>query len=216
MWSQPKPVCSVNFPASRPIPVLRAPSSCCSLVKVHLSQVLLSPWLLRYTRVHLQESKHNILIVMSSGFKFGKPMCNFHEKRVFFGAVPLNLTTTTSIHLENLGENHAYFQVRMWVYVYVCVCVCVCVCDMYNQSDLHHAQVSDPSPHPGLQVFPTSGCIAAKGTTELTLTLHTEQLGKVDTDITVQLRQGKTLHLKVIGSVQQPILHIDKVPCTHI
>lgn len=81
-----------------------------------------------------------------------------------------------------------------------------------NQSALHHAQVSDPSPHPGLQVFPTSGCIAAKGTAELTLTLHSEQLGKVDTDISVQIRQAKTLRLKVIGSVQQPVLHIDKVP----
>jgi len=31
---------------------------------------------------------------------------------VLFGAVPLNLTTKRTVHLENTGDCHAYFQVR--------------------------------------------------------------------------------------------------------
>lgn len=31
---------------------------------------------------------------------------------MLFGAVPLNLTTIRTVHLENTGDCHAYFQVR--------------------------------------------------------------------------------------------------------
>ena len=47
--------------------------------------------------------------------QFNKPLCNFREKRVLFGTVPLNLTTIRTTHIENKGNCHAYFKVTFYV-----------------------------------------------------------------------------------------------------
>ena len=44
--------------------------------------------------------------------KFGNTNVQFIERRVMFGVVPLNLTSTKSALLFNGSANHAYFQVR--------------------------------------------------------------------------------------------------------
>ena len=46
--------------------------------------------------------------------QFNTPVCNFREKRLLFGTVPLNLTTTKTIHIENKGNCHAYFKVIIY------------------------------------------------------------------------------------------------------
>ena len=44
--------------------------------------------------------------------KFGPTNVQFIERRVMFGVVPLNLTTTKSALLFNESSHHAYFQVN--------------------------------------------------------------------------------------------------------
>ena len=45
--------------------------------------------------------------------QFNKPVCDFREKRLLFGTVPLNLTSTRIVHIENRGRCHAYFKVHV-------------------------------------------------------------------------------------------------------
>lgn len=61
-----------------------------------------------------------ITVLLSS--QFGKPSCVFREKRVLFGLVPLNLSTIRTVHLENKGEHHAYFQVTIHVCTQLVLC----------------------------------------------------------------------------------------------
>ena len=48
--------------------------------------------------------------------QFNQPICNFREKRLLFGTVPLNLTSVRTINLENKGSYHAYFKV-----IFLCI-----------------------------------------------------------------------------------------------
>ena len=58
---------------------------------------------------------------------------------------------------------------------------------------------------------PQSGCIPVGGTVPFQLLLHPESPGKFDAKLSVRLRQGKTLSLKLVGSVEEPSVSIDKV-----
>ena len=51
--------------------------------------------------------------------KFGPTNVQFIERRVMFGVVPLNLTTTKSALLFNESSHHAYFQVNKMVLINV-------------------------------------------------------------------------------------------------
>lgn len=44
--------------------------------------------------------------------QFNKPTCEFQEKHLLLGTVPLNLTTIRTVHIENKGKCHAYFKVK--------------------------------------------------------------------------------------------------------
>ena len=43
--------------------------------------------------------------------QFKKPVCIIRERRVLLGTIPLNVTTTHTIHIDNTGESHAYYKV---------------------------------------------------------------------------------------------------------
>lgn len=45
--------------------------------------------------------------------QFNKPTCEFREKRLLLGTLPLNLTTVKTVHIENKGNCHAYFKVNL-------------------------------------------------------------------------------------------------------
>lgn len=43
--------------------------------------------------------------------QLGDTLVQFTEHRILFGQVPVHLTTTKKALLQNLGQNHAFFQV---------------------------------------------------------------------------------------------------------
>ena len=69
----------------------------------------------------------------------------------------------------------------------------------------------DPSPHPGLRVYPECGVVPAGGTTPLNLLLCPEAVGGIDSQVGVALREGKSLSVRLAGMVEQPALSVDEV-----
>lgn len=69
----------------------------------------------------------------------------------------------------------------------------------------------DPTPYPGMEVYPKGGCVPVGGTTELKLMFHPESVDKFDAKLSVHFWEGKTLTLKLAGAVEKPMVCIDKV-----
>ena len=69
----------------------------------------------------------------------------------------------------------------------------------------------NPTPYPGLRVYPESGCVPVGGATDLILHLHPQAVDKFDTQLAVQVREGRRLRLKLVGAVEEPIVGIDRV-----
>ena len=51
--------------------------------------------------------------------QINRPTCEFREKRLLLGTVPLNLTTIRTVHIENKGNCHAYFKVNLVMAMYM-------------------------------------------------------------------------------------------------
>ena len=75
-------------------------------------------------------------------------------------------------------------------------------------------QVSDPAPYPGMKVYPKSGCVPVGGATELTIAFHPELAKKFDALMSVHFREGRSLFLRLAGTVEEPLVSIDKVTDT--
>ncbi|BFZ09423.1 hypothetical protein BsWGS_12463 [Bradybaena similaris] len=102
----------------------------------------------------------------------------FIDQRINFGAAPVNLTTAISSLLHNSGSNHGYFY------------------------------VIDPNPLPNLIVSPVTGVVPVGGSTEIHVALTPDSIMKFDTKIMVAIKGGKTLELRVAGSVESPNINI--------
>ncbi|CAG5120336.1 unnamed protein product, partial [Candidula unifasciata] len=102
----------------------------------------------------------------------------FLDQRINFGTAPVNLTTVISSRLHNSGSHHGYFY------------------------------VIDPNPLPNLIVSPISGVVPVGGSTEIHVALTPDSIMKFDTKILVAIRGGKTLELRVAGSVESPNVNI--------
>ena len=66
-------------------------------------------------------------------------------------------------------------------------------------------------PVQGVKVKPTSGCIAAGGKTELAFQLTATELGSFESWFKLRLKEGRTLTLRVTGSVELPRVYTDLV-----
>ena len=75
-------------------------------------------------------------------------------------------------------------------------------------------QVSDPAPYPGMNVYPQSGCVPVGGATKLTIAFHPKLAEKFDALMSVQFREGRSLFLRLAGTVEEPLVSIDKVTGT--
>ena len=106
--------------------------------------------------------------------ELGFPQCQFKDRRLLFGSVPLSLTTTRTTLIENTGDCHAFFK------------------------------VSNTSPYPGMNITPVTGCIPVGGSVQLHVQLDPRVAGKFDTWINVSLRKAKQISLRVAGSVEMP------------
>ncbi|XP_059154686.1 cilia- and flagella-associated protein 47-like isoform X2 [Physella acuta] len=104
---------------------------------------------------------------------------NFLDQRVSFGSAPVNLTSVGIGILHNSGTNHAYFQ------------------------------VTDPNPLPGLTISPVHGVVPVGGNAEIRVSLTPDSIIKFDTRIQVSIKGGKTLELRIGGSVEAPSVKIN-------
>ena len=77
------------------------------------------------------------------------------------------------------------------------------------------SQVLDPNPFPGLSVSPLHGVVPVGGTAELMVSLTPGAIMKFDTHVQVAIRGGKTLELRMGGTVEPPCVDIDLVRGTH-
>ncbi|KAK3775916.1 hypothetical protein RRG08_017206 [Elysia crispata] len=111
--------------------------------------------------------------------ELGSTNVYFLDQRITFGAAPVNLTSIASGILHNAGNNHAYFQ------------------------------VSDPNPLPGLTVSPVHGVVPVGGSTEIRVALTPDSIIKFDTRVQVAIKGGKTLELRIGGTVEPPDVNID-------
>ncbi|KAL5010428.1 hypothetical protein ScPMuIL_012733 [Solemya velum] len=111
--------------------------------------------------------------------ELGPTSVQFVERRIMFGQVPINVTTTRTVLLANTGQNHAFFQVL------------------------------DPSPFPGLTVSPIHGLVPVGGYAELKVQLTPTNVLKFDTRVQVSIKSGKILELRMGGTVEPPSVDID-------
>ncbi|KAG8136400.1 hypothetical protein E2320_004984, partial [Naja naja] len=111
--------------------------------------------------------------------KLGSTSVQFKEQRITFNNAPLHLTTYRTAILQNLGHNHAYFQVL------------------------------DVNPIPGMIITPFQGIIAVGGRTEIKIYFRPNALMKFDSRVEVAIRNAKSLELRIGGSVEVPDIHIN-------
>ena len=76
-------------------------------------------------------------------------------------------------------------------------------------------QVVDPSPYPGMQLFPQSGCVPVGGAAELQVVLHPLAVDRFDVRVAVEVREGRRTGVRIAGAVEHPTVAIDKV-CSHV
>ncbi|CAH1800026.1 unnamed protein product [Owenia fusiformis] len=109
----------------------------------------------------------------------GPTNVQFIERRIMFGQIPLNLTTTRTAMLHNTSQSHAFFE------------------------------VIDPNPLPGLCILPVHGSVPTGGYAELKAHLQPDSVIKFDTRVSVAIRGWKTLELRMGGTVEPPCVDID-------
>ena len=69
----------------------------------------------------------------------------------------------------------------------------------------------DSNPFPGLTVTPVHGVVPVGGFAELKVMLTPQAMVKFDTRVQVAIKGGKTLELRMGGTVEPPTVNIDLV-----
>ncbi|XP_003218974.3 cilia- and flagella-associated protein 47 isoform X1 [Anolis carolinensis] len=110
--------------------------------------------------------------------KFACTSVQFKEKRITFNHAPLYLTTCRTAILQNLGHNHAYFQVL------------------------------DANPVPGMVISPLQGIVPVGGLTKIKIYFRPNAIMKFDTRVEVAVQNTKTLELRIGGSVGVPDIDV--------
>ncbi|XP_054830370.1 cilia- and flagella-associated protein 47-like [Eublepharis macularius] len=110
--------------------------------------------------------------------KLGSTSVQFKEQRITFNHAPIHLTTCKIAILQNVGHNHAYFQ------------------------------VVDANPLPGMVITPFQGVVPVGGRTELKICFTPNALMKFDSRVEVAVRHAKSLELRIGGSVDVPDIEL--------
>ncbi|XP_062983760.1 cilia- and flagella-associated protein 47 [Elgaria multicarinata webbii] len=110
--------------------------------------------------------------------KLGSTSVQFKEQRITFNHAPLHLTTCRTAILQNMGHNHAYFQVL------------------------------DANPLPGMIITPFQGVVPVGARTEIKIYFRPNALMKFDSRVEVAVRNAKSLELRIGGSVEVPDIDI--------
>ncbi|XP_015672831.1 cilia- and flagella-associated protein 47 [Protobothrops mucrosquamatus] len=121
---------------------------------------------------------NGFVTVGGSALELGSTSVQFKEQRITVNNAPLHLTTCRTAILQNLGHNHAYFQVL------------------------------DVNPVPGMIITPFQGVIPVGGRTEIKIYFRPNALMKFDSRVEVAIRNAKSLELRIGGSVEVPDIYI--------
>ncbi|XP_030312325.1 cilia- and flagella-associated protein 47 [Calypte anna] len=111
--------------------------------------------------------------------KLGTTKVQFIEHRIPFSNSPLGLSTYKTATLQNVGYNHAYFQVL------------------------------DSNPLPGMMITPSKGVVPVGGHADLKICFTPNAKMSFDTRVEVAVRNSGVLELRISGFVEIPEIDID-------
>ncbi|XP_074889637.1 cilia- and flagella-associated protein 47 [Buteo buteo] len=111
--------------------------------------------------------------------KLGTTKVQFMEQRIPFSHSPVGLSTCRTAILQNIGHNHAYFQVL------------------------------DSNPLPGMLITPSEGVIPVGGHADLKICFTPNAKMSFDTRVEVAVRNSGVLGLRIGGFVEIPEVNID-------
>jgi len=72
-------------------------------------------------------------------------------------------------------------------------------------------QILNPNPFPGLTLSPVCGVVPVGGVALISATLTPNAVMKFDSQVNVAVRNGKSVEVRVSGSVEPPLVDIDLV-----
>ncbi|XP_010119416.1 PREDICTED: uncharacterized protein CXorf22 homolog, partial [Chlamydotis macqueenii] len=111
--------------------------------------------------------------------KLGTTKVQFVERRIRFNHSPLGLSTCKTAVLQNIGHNHAYFQVL------------------------------DTNPLPGMMITPSEGVLPVGGQADLKICFTPNTKMRFDTKVEVAVRNSGVILLRIAGFVEIPEINID-------
>ncbi|XP_030333266.1 cilia- and flagella-associated protein 47 [Strigops habroptila] len=111
--------------------------------------------------------------------KLGTTKVQFVEQRIPFSHSPMGLPTCKTATLQNIGCNHAYFQVL------------------------------DSNPLPGMMITPSEGVVPVGGYADLKISFTPNAKMNFDTKVEVAVRNSEILMLRIGGFVEVPEINID-------
>ncbi|XP_009886666.1 PREDICTED: uncharacterized protein CXorf22 homolog [Charadrius vociferus] len=111
--------------------------------------------------------------------KLGTTKVQFMEQRIPFVHSPMGLSTCKTAILQNIGYNHAYFQVL------------------------------DSNPLPGMMITPSEGVVPVGGHADLKICFTPNAKMSFDTRVEVAVRNSGVLVLRIGGFVEIPEINID-------
>ncbi|XP_075347998.1 cilia- and flagella-associated protein 47 [Mycteria americana] len=111
--------------------------------------------------------------------KLGTTKVQFMEQRIPFSHSPMGLSTCKTAILQNIGYNHAYFQVL------------------------------DSNPLPGMMITPSEGVVPVGGHADLKICFIPNAKMSFDTRVEVAVRNSGVLVLRIGGFVETPEINID-------
>ncbi|XP_062432984.1 cilia- and flagella-associated protein 47 [Rhea pennata] len=110
--------------------------------------------------------------------KLGPTNVQFMQQRIHFNHAPMSLCTCKTAILQNVGYNHAYFQVL------------------------------DSNPVPGMIITPPEGVIPVGGHADLKICFTPNAKMNFDTRVEVAVRNSRILVLRITGCVEIPEIDI--------
>jgi hypothetical protein len=72
-------------------------------------------------------------------------------------------------------------------------------------------QIRDASPHPGIVVSCESGCVPVGGNVKFRIIIKPEIIELFDMKLIVDLKGGKSISLRITGTVEYPSVSISEV-----
>ncbi|XP_027672760.2 cilia- and flagella-associated protein 47 [Falco cherrug] len=118
-------------------------------------------------------------IMLKCFAKLGVTKVQFVEQRITFSHSPMGLSTCKTAVLQNIGYNHAYFQ------------------------------VVDSNPVPGMTITPSEGVVPVGGHADLHVYFIPNAKMSFDTRVEVAVRNSEVLVLRISGFVEIPEINID-------